>query len=182
MSFEIVLCNLGASVSLMPLFVYEKLRLSGMKSHGISLQLTDRSVKYPVGIVEDLQIRIEQLIILTDFVIMDIQEDFEISILLGRSFLATVKEIIDVKQGKLTFEVWDENIEFLLSKLIKISIFKDSCCRFDIVKKHVNESPSEPIPRDRVKVYLVSAISQGRKDKGVEAYEKILDEILATQN
>lgn len=51
----------------------------------------------------------------------------------------TPRTDIDVKCEKLTFEVGDESIEFLLSKLIKIHTFKDSFCRFDLVEKHVSE-------------------------------------------
>lgn len=63
----------------------------------MSLQLADRSIKYPLGIVEDVPVRIFQLFILTYFVVMDIKEDFSIPIILGRPFLATPCAIIDVK-------------------------------------------------------------------------------------
>lgn len=64
---------------------------------------------------------------------------FEIPIMLGKPFHVTPRAVIDVKCEKLTFEVGDENIEFLLPKLIKSPTFKDSFCRFDLVEKHVNE-------------------------------------------
>ena len=76
----------------------------------MSLQLADRSVKYLIGILEDIPVKIGQLYIPTDFVVMDIKEDEEIPILLGRPFLSTAGAIIDVKKGNLTFEVGDENI------------------------------------------------------------------------
>ncbi|KAI5404312.1 hypothetical protein KIW84_051459 [Lathyrus oleraceus] len=71
----------------------------------MSLQLADRSVKYPIGILEDVPVRIGQLFIPTNFVVMDIKEDNDIPILLGRPFLSTAGAIIDVKKGKLTFDV-----------------------------------------------------------------------------
>ena len=52
MSIDHALCDLGSSVSLMPLSVCEKLEVGGMRSTTIFLQLTDRSVKYPVGVLE----------------------------------------------------------------------------------------------------------------------------------
>lgn len=107
----------------MPLFVYERLGLGGVKPTRMSLQLTDKPIKYLVGIVKDVQIRIMHMVIPINFVMMNIQEDTEIPILLGRPFLATSREIIDVKRVKLTLEVSDENIEFLLSKLIKKNYF-----------------------------------------------------------
>lgn len=78
------------------------------------LQLADQSIKYPIGILEDIPLRTNQLYIITDFVVMYINEDSHILILLGRSFLYIVGAIIDVNIGNLTFEVRDEKIEFIL--------------------------------------------------------------------
>ncbi|XP_050918632.1 uncharacterized protein LOC127136071 [Lathyrus oleraceus] len=97
------LCNLGASVSLMPLLISERLNLGNLKSSRMSLQLADHSVKYPVRILENVPVRIGQMYIPTDFIVMDIKEDSSVPILLGRPFLATAWAIIDVKRGKLTF-------------------------------------------------------------------------------
>ena len=108
------LCNLGASVSLMPLSIFEKLKLGDMRPTKMSLQLADRLVKFPVGMLENIHVRIGQFYILTDFIIMDIKEDSNIPIILGRPFLATAGAIIDVKKGKLTFEVGEEKVEFIL--------------------------------------------------------------------
>ncbi|XP_058764209.1 uncharacterized protein LOC131637618 [Vicia villosa] len=97
--------DLGASVSLMPLAVCKRLKLGELQPTKMSLQLADRSVKYPMDILEDIPVKIGQLYILTDFVVMDIKEDDDIPIVLGRPFLSTAGAIIDVKKGKLTFEV-----------------------------------------------------------------------------
>jgi len=94
------LCDLGASVSLMPMSIYKRLNLGELKPTKMSLHLADRSIKYPVEILKDVPIRIGQLYILTDFVVMDIREDSHIPILLGRPFLATADAIIDVKKEK----------------------------------------------------------------------------------
>ncbi|KAJ9167256.1 hypothetical protein P3X46_021920 [Hevea brasiliensis] len=73
------LCDLGASVSLMPLSIYEKLNMGDLKPTHISLQLADRSIKYPEGILENVPLK----------------EDFNIPIILGRPFLATAGALID---------------------------------------------------------------------------------------
>lgn len=119
MNFGKALCADKDMATLMPLSVYEKLGLDGMNPPRISLQLEDKSVNYPIGIEEYVHIRIWQLIIPINFIVLDIREDTGISILLGRPFLSTTEVIIEVKRGKLTLEVGDENIEFLLSKIIK---------------------------------------------------------------
>ena len=68
------------------------------------IQLEDRSVKFPLGVLENVPVRIGQFYIPADFIIMDIKEDSIILIILGIIFLATSGAIIDVKNEKLTFE------------------------------------------------------------------------------
>ncbi|XP_050914999.1 uncharacterized protein LOC127129944 [Lathyrus oleraceus] len=130
---EKALLDLGASISLMPLAVCERLDLGDMQPTRMSLQLEDRSVKYPIGVLEDIPVRIEQLYIPNDFFIMDIKEDKEIRILIGIPFLSTAGAMIDVKRGKMTFEVGNEKVEFMLSKFLKAPSMDDSCCAIDII-------------------------------------------------
>lgn len=66
------MCNLGASVNLIPLSIYERLDLDEVKPTNFLLELSDRSIKYLIGIVEEVPIRIGQLYISTDFIVMDI--------------------------------------------------------------------------------------------------------------
>ncbi|XP_050897759.1 uncharacterized protein LOC127104621 [Lathyrus oleraceus] len=127
------LCDLGASISLMPLSICEMLNLGDLKPTEMSLQLDDRSVKYPVGILEDIPVRIGQLYIPIDFVVMGINEDSNIPILLGRPSLATDGVIIDVMRGKLTFKVGEEKIEFILSQFMKAPAIDDLCYFVDII-------------------------------------------------
>jgi hypothetical protein len=155
------LCDLGASVSLMPLSVSKKLNLTDLKPTRMSLQLTDRSIKYPVGILENIPVRIGQLYIPTDFAVMDITEDSCIPILLGRPFLDTAGAIIDVKRGKLTFEVGEEKIEFILSKFMKTPAVEDTCYAIDIIDECVKEIEKE-LPQE-------AEILQPPKDENVES-------------
>ena len=148
--------DLGASVSLMPLAVCERLKLGELQPTKMSLQLADRSVKYPVGILEDVPVRIGQLFIPTDFVVMDIKEDDDIPILLGRPFLSTTGAIIDVKRGKLTFEVGDEKIEFILSKFLMAPVLGDACYAIDIIDECIRElDQEEPIETIKLPSALV---------------------------
>ncbi|KAL5555463.1 hypothetical protein UlMin_037699 [Ulmus minor] len=97
-NFDKVLCDLGASINLMPLFVFRKLGLGEVKPTSISLQLADQSVKYPRGVIEDVLIKVDKFIFPTDFVVLDMEEDREIPLILGRPFLATGRTLIDVQQ------------------------------------------------------------------------------------
>ena len=88
-SINRALCDLRSSVSLMPLSLCEKLELGEMRPTTISLQLTDRFVKYPMGILEDVPIKVGDLYVPVDFVILEMEEDMRTPIILGRPFLAT---------------------------------------------------------------------------------------------
>lgn len=138
------LCNLGANVSLMPLSICEKLKLGEVRPARMSLQLDYRSVKFPVGMLENVPIRIGQFYIPIDFIIKDIKEDSNIPNTLGRPFLATDGAIIDMKKGKLTIEFGEEKVEFILSQFLKAPTIDDSSCFLDIIEECVREMEMKP--------------------------------------
>ena len=69
------LCDLGASINLMPFSIYRTLELGEVKPSTITLQLADRSLTYPRGIVEDVLVKVDRFIFPADFVILDMEED-----------------------------------------------------------------------------------------------------------
>ncbi|XP_031283995.1 uncharacterized protein LOC116142728 [Pistacia vera] len=71
------------NVNLMPLSVFKKLGIGEVKLTMVSLQLADQSIKYPLGIVEDMFVRVDKFIIPADFVMLDMEEDKEIPLILG---------------------------------------------------------------------------------------------------
>ncbi|XP_058745975.1 uncharacterized protein LOC131618833 [Vicia villosa] len=133
------LCDLGASISLMPLSICEKLNMGDLRPTKMSVQLANRSVKYPVGVLENVPVRIGQFYIPTDFIIMDIKEDVNTPIILGRPFLATAGAIIDIKKGKLTFEVGEEKVEFILTQFLQAPAKEDTCYLVDVIDECVRE-------------------------------------------
>ena len=113
--------NLGVSINLMPYSLYKQLELGELKATRMSLQLADRSVKYPMGVVEDLLVQVDKLIVPVDFVVMDMENNFrsvEPVILLGRPFMATTKTIIDVHKGELSMNVLGETVQFSVSNAL----------------------------------------------------------------
>ncbi|XP_056695909.1 uncharacterized protein [Spinacia oleracea] len=121
------LCDLGASVSVMPLSVCTKLNMGDLKVTNITLQMDDRSVKYPLGVLEDVPVRVGKFFIPVDFVVLDMEEDRQIPIILGRPFLHTAGAIIDVKNGKLTLNVGDDKVTFNLTHVAKSPMVEESC-------------------------------------------------------
>ncbi|KAJ9170253.1 hypothetical protein P3X46_018375 [Hevea brasiliensis] len=101
----------------------------------ISLQLADRSVKYLVGILENIPIKVGKFFIPVDFVVLEMEEDVHNPIILGRPFLATARAIIEVKKGQLTLKVGEEEVEFNLFDTMKHKFEPDECFKVDIIDK-----------------------------------------------
>ena len=99
------LCDLGAGVSVMPFSLYKKLNLNKLVPTEVSLQMADKSTAKPIGICEDVPISIANVLIPTDFVILDMPEDDNLSIILGRPFLNTTGAVINCTGSKVTFNV-----------------------------------------------------------------------------
>ncbi|XP_022867171.1 uncharacterized protein LOC111386901 [Olea europaea var. sylvestris] len=106
--FEHSLCDLGVNVNLMPLSVYRSLGLGEAKSITISLQLADRSIKRSKGIIEDVLVKVDKFIFPANFIVLDMEEDSNISLILGRPFLAIERALIDVYDGKMILRVDNE--------------------------------------------------------------------------
>ncbi|GJY37665.1 reverse transcriptase domain-containing protein [Tanacetum coccineum] len=104
------LADLGASISLMPYTMYMKLGLGEPKATRMSLELADRSIQYPRGIIENVLIKVDKFVLPIDFVILDMLEDSRVPIILGRPFLATARAMIDVFNKKITLRVGDDEM------------------------------------------------------------------------
>src|SRR3954468_6372428 len=100
------LCDFGAGVSVMPFFLYKRLQLEKLIPTDISLQMADKSTTIPVGICEDVPVQVaHNFLVLTDFVVPEMPEDDNMSIILGRPFLNTAGAVINCNQGKVTFNI-----------------------------------------------------------------------------
>ena len=95
------LCDLGSGVSVMPFTLYKRLLLEKLIPTDISLQMADKSTAIPVGICEDVHVQVaNNCLILIDFVVLEMPEDNNMSIILGRPFLNTAGAVIDCIKGK----------------------------------------------------------------------------------
>ncbi|KAL5835326.1 hypothetical protein ACOSQ4_014823 [Xanthoceras sorbifolium] len=132
--FGKALCDLAASVNLIPFLIFKKLGLGEIKATNVTLQLADHSVKYPHGIIEDVLVKVDKLYFSVDFVVQEMEEDVEIPLILGRPFLVTSRAWIDVHEGKLTLWVGDEKAMFNVLKATKTQPAIDFCFKVDVVK------------------------------------------------
>jgi hypothetical protein len=110
-NFEKALCDLGASVSVKLRDVFEKLRLP-LEPTGMCLELGDNSIRYPLGIAEDVPMKVGHHFIPIDFVVLEMVERKKPPIILGRPFLKTVGATIDVGKGEIMFNINGERSSF----------------------------------------------------------------------
>ncbi|GJR61214.1 putative reverse transcriptase domain-containing protein [Tanacetum coccineum] len=110
--FDNALVDLGASISVMPLLTYLNLGLGELAHTRLTVELADRTVKYPKGIAENVLVGIGKFTFPVDFIILDMPEDIKVPLILGRPFLSTARAKIDVYKRKITLRVGEEKIIF----------------------------------------------------------------------
>ncbi|XP_015944877.1 uncharacterized protein LOC107470004 [Arachis duranensis] len=141
---EKALCDLGASINLMSIAVMERMKIEEAKPTRMTLQLADRLFKFSHGIVEDLLVLDRDFNFPEDIVVLDIEEEAKASIILGSTFLATTRAIIDVEKGELTLRLHDEKMVFNVFKAM--SYPRESlgeCMRLDAMEILVQETFEE---------------------------------------
>ncbi|GKA45913.1 hypothetical protein Tco_0738709 [Tanacetum coccineum] len=110
--FDNALADLGARVSVMPLSTYLNLGLGELAPTKLTVELADRTVKYPKEITENMLVGIGKFVFLIDFIILDMPENIKVPLILGRPFLSTARTKIDVFKRKITLRVGEEKIIF----------------------------------------------------------------------
>ncbi|XP_021748969.1 uncharacterized protein LOC110714735 [Chenopodium quinoa] len=136
---KLVLCDLGASVNLMPYSLYEKLGLQKLKPSPISLQMADRTARLPKGVVEDVLVKVGELVFPVDFVVMDMKEDHKIPIIFGRPFLATSQALIDFPKRQVTIRAQDKQVVFKLFNEHNFIFDGGTCLRIDATNPLVDK-------------------------------------------
>ncbi|XP_027348041.1 uncharacterized protein LOC113859473 [Abrus precatorius] len=144
------LCDLGASINLMPLAIMKKLGIEEVKPTSITLQLANRSYTYPY----------------------DMEVDVDIPLILGRPFLATGRALIDVQKGELMLRVQDEKVTFNVFEALKHPSDDSTCMRVDIL-----ESISFPQLIDNANEFsmLREIIVVGNSQDAVKREEKFME-------
>ncbi|GKA50404.1 homeodomain-like protein [Tanacetum coccineum] len=110
--FNNALADLGASVSVMPFLTYLNLGLGELAHTKLTVELADRTVKYPKGIAENMLVGIGKFVFLIDFIILDMPKDIKVLLILERPFLSTAHAKIDAFKRKITLRVGEEKIIF----------------------------------------------------------------------
>ncbi|CAH9138601.1 unnamed protein product, partial [Cuscuta epithymum] len=158
----------------MPHSLFKKLGVGGLQSTTIALQLADRSIRYPIGVMEDVLVKVGKFYFPVDFLILEMEE-MEIPIILGRAFLATAAALIDVKNGIVKFRVGDEEQEFHVWDSLKKHHDDSSCFSIDILDTLAKECFGKIIHED----HLETCIMLGCNEK--EESHELLEEVMYLQ-
>ncbi|GJW78029.1 reverse transcriptase domain-containing protein [Tanacetum coccineum] len=140
----LALADLGASINLMPLSVWKKLSLAELTPACMTLELADRSISRPIGVAEDVFIKVGKFHFPADFVVVDFDADPRVPLILGRSFLKTGRALIDVYAGELTLRVGNNAVTFNLDQTSRYSSnYDNSVNRIDIIDVACEEYSQE---------------------------------------
>ncbi|KAA3483828.1 Transposon Ty3-I Gag-Pol polyprotein [Gossypium australe] len=132
------LADLGASIDVMSYKMFKQLGLGKPKQ-----TRKNKIIRFPKRIVEDVLVKIDKFIFLVDFVILDMDEDSNAPLILGRPFLATAKTKIDVGTGELTLCVGDDTITLQARNLARTLKNKEECFHFN----HSVQPPFQEAPQ-----------------------------------
>lgn len=108
------LCDLGAAISVITYPVAQRLGLTSLKPPINPIQFADGTSRMPAGIAEDVLVKVGKRghTFKNDFVVMHLTSDSDISVILGRPFLATSGAWVDVKHGAISFTIGKERVIF----------------------------------------------------------------------
>nr|GFB14742.1 reverse transcriptase domain-containing protein [Tanacetum cinerariifolium] len=117
----LALADLGASINLMPLSVWNKLSFPKLTPTLMTLEIADRLISRPIGVAEDVFVKVGKFHFSTAFGVVDFDADPRVPLILGRYFLKTERALIDVYAAELTLQVINEAVTFNLDQTSRYS-------------------------------------------------------------
>lgn len=136
-------------MSLMSLSNYQKLGIGKVSNIGTNLKFADHSTKHAYGIVEDIRVIIKEFSFPVDFVIMDMLEDEETPIILGRPFFLTSRCNINMEKGILNLKTYDDEITLNVLENMRREREKGNHYHVGMIKTCV-EIPSQRPPPEKL--------------------------------
>ncbi|XP_062103150.1 uncharacterized protein LOC133814170 [Humulus lupulus] len=133
------LCDLGASINLMPMSIFKKLGIGEVRPTTVTLQLADLSMAHPEGKIEDVLVQVDKFIFPADFIILDYEVDRDVPIILGRPFIATGRTLIDVEKGELTMRAQEEQVTFKVFNPIRSPDEVGDCLAITVKNSNMEE-------------------------------------------
>ncbi|GJR20289.1 reverse transcriptase domain-containing protein [Tanacetum coccineum] len=110
------LADFGASINLLPHSIYKQLEFGALTPTRMTLELANRSITHPMGIAEDVVVRVDGFTFHADFFVVNFEPDPRVPIILGRPFLRTAKALIDFYEETLTLRVGKDELVYYANK------------------------------------------------------------------
>src|SRR3954468_9380079 len=177
--FKKVLIDSGSSVSLMPLSIFKKLEIGKISESETKLQFADHTIKNSYGIAEDVVVEIDKFVYPVDFHIMDIPEDEETPILLGRPFLLTSRCNLDIEKGELVVKSFDEEVTLKVLEVKKEAAGRNNQSKVGMIRSEgATKSPHHPekvssiiskVASTHTPIKIPAVIQEIKKKKTVES-------------
>ena len=155
----------------MPLSIFRRLGLGEARPTTVTLQLADRSLKHPWGVIEYVLVKVDKVIFPADFIVVDMEEDKEIPIILGRPFLAIGRAMIDLRKGELKLRVRDDEVRFSVFNATRHLTESDACFMIEAVEALV---PSHSGLTDPLEASLMQNAKEELSEEA-EEYVKWMD-------
>ncbi|KAH9723595.1 hypothetical protein KPL70_007173 [Citrus sinensis] len=182
--FDKALLDLGASVNLLPYSVYMQLGLGELKSTPIILQLADRSMKIPRGIIEDVLIQIDKFYYPVDFIIFDTQHVHDpkkhTPVILGRPFLATADALINCRNGNMQLSFANMTMELNIFNVTKQPQEEDEFVEANMIEELVEDSFISNHNDDPLEACLTHSDLSFNNDSAIAEISALLDAPLIT--
>ncbi|RDX98893.1 hypothetical protein CR513_18135, partial [Mucuna pruriens] len=121
-TFTDAMLDLGASINVIPTAIYMSLNFGDLEPIRMTIQLANRSIVQPMGVLEDVLVQVNELIFLANFYVLDMEDETsrkEPTLILGRPFLMTARTKIDVHVGMLSMEFGDTLVQFNIFEAMK---------------------------------------------------------------
>ncbi|GJZ89370.1 reverse transcriptase domain-containing protein [Tanacetum coccineum] len=112
------IADLGASVNVIPKSIFEHFELAQIKKTDMLVEMTDMTKRSPIGIVENVLVKIDKFLFPSDFVVMDMLNTRNETMILGRPFLATIHAKIDVFNKEISLGIGGDRVTFDMDKKI----------------------------------------------------------------
>ncbi|XP_042051646.1 uncharacterized protein LOC121796959 [Salvia splendens] len=170
---EHTMCDLGASINVLPYSIYRKLGAAKLVDTDIMIQLADRSCIHPEGILEDVIVKVNNFLYPADFFIIKMTEPAareSSGVLLGRPFLSTTITIIDVRNRRISLDFNGEQFTFNIDEAMKRPTDSENVYSADVTEPLVQEYLEEEFLKRQ---FTDSAVDEEIEREVAEWYESM---------
>ncbi|RDY05585.1 hypothetical protein CR513_10561, partial [Mucuna pruriens] len=175
-TFADAMLDLGASINVMPASIYRSLNFGDLEPIGMTIQLANRSIVQPLGVLKDVLVQVNELIFPADFYVLDMENETsgkESTLILGRPFLMIARTKIDVHAGMLSMEFGDTLVQFNIFEAMKHPTEDHSLFGIDLSDELVEEylqlnSSGEDIENFAGSIDLISCLGSFTKKADYE--------------